>query len=227
MKNNIIKFNLIFFFQIIIRAMSIMALFIFLFNPIYSQIQKIENKCLWITRHSMINKNSIESALLFAYESNFDIVFLQIRGRGDAFYDSDIVNKNINISNTFNPLEYAVKLGHALGLEIHVWINCYIIWSDNMPPLDREHLFYTNPLWTETDIYGKMDFRIDLATPKSPSWEGIFLSPMHQEVNQYLREVIKEIYEQYNIDGIHLDYIRYQDEYYGFHPDGRKEFNLI
>ena len=31
----------------------------------------------------------------------------------------------------------------------------------------------------------------------------------------------------YNIDGIHLDYIRYQDEYYGFHRDGRKEFDLL
>ncbi len=50
---------------------------------------------------------------------------------------------------------------------------------------------------------------------------------MSQEVNQYLREVIQELYEKYNIDGIHLDYIRYQDEYYGFHRDGRKEFNLL
>ena len=38
---------------------------------------------------------------------------------------------------------------------------------------------------------------INLETPKSPSWEGIYLSPMSQEVNQYLREVIREVYENY------------------------------
>lgn len=94
-------------------------------------------------------------------------------------------------------------------------------------PKDKSHILNTNPLWTESDIYGKSDSRIDLKIPKSPSWEGIYLSPMSQEVNQYLREVIREIYEKYNIDGIHLDYIRYQDEYYGFHRDGRKEFDLL
>ena len=209
------------------RVMYIITFFVFLINPIYSQINQIDTKCLWISRESMINEKAIESALLFAHESGFDKVFLQIRGRGDAFYNSSIVGKNINIQEEFDPLEYAIKLGHEFNLEIHVWMNCYIIWSSNAAPINNQHILNTNPLWTEADIYGKLDAKIDLKSPKSPSWEGIYLSPMHQEVNQYLREVIKEVYEKYNIDGLHLDYIRYQDEYYGFHPDGRKEFNLL
>ena len=175
----------------------------------------------------MINKESIDSALLFASKSGFDKVFLQVRGRGDAFYDSDIVNKNINISNDFDPLLYALKLGHELELEIHVWINCYILWSSKFLPSDQEHIFYKKPLWTEYDIYGKLDAKTNLSSPKSPLWEGVYLSPMAREVNKYLYEIILEIYKKYNIDGIHLDYIRYQDEYYGFHPDGRSEFDEL
>ena len=175
----------------------------------------------------MIDKESIESAILFAHKSEFDKVFLQVRGRGDAFYNSEIINKNVTIDENFDPLEYSLELADSLNLEIHAWINCYILWSSDSLPKDKSHILNTNPLWTESDIYGKSDSRINLEIPKSPSWEGIYLSPMNQEVNQYLREVIKEIYEKYNIDGIHLDYIRYQDEYYGFHRDGRKEFNLL
>ena len=124
--------NLKRFFTINNRVMYIIALFIFLINPIYSQINQIDTKCLLISRENMINKKPIESALLFAYESDFDKVFLQIRGRGDAFYNSDIVEKNINIEKEFDPLEYAVKLGHEFNLEVHAWMNCYIIWSSNI-----------------------------------------------------------------------------------------------
>ena len=81
MKNNLVK-N---------RAMNIIALFILLINFIFPQIDQIEHKCIWISRDDLMSKESIESALLFANEVGFDKVFLQVRGRGDAFYNSEIV----------------------------------------------------------------------------------------------------------------------------------------
>ena len=53
-----------------------------------------------------------------------------------------------------------MKLGHALGLEIHAWINCYILWSSDSLPADSTHILNSNPLWTEADIYGKSDLLI-------------------------------------------------------------------
>ncbi len=209
------------------RAMYIIALFILSINFIFSQINQISHKCIWISRDELINKESIKSALTFASESGFNKVFLQVRGRGDAFYNSDIVVKNEVIDNNFDPLKYAIELSDTLDIEIHAWINCYILWSANNLPSNKLHILHTNPLWTETDIYGKSDSRINLEIQKSPSWEGIYLSPLNPEVNHYLREIIREIYQEYNVRGIHLDYIRYQDEYYGFHKEGRKEFDLL
>ena len=113
MKKNNKNLNLLTYFKID-RAVIYIALFIFSVAPIYSQINEIQDKYLWISRDSMINKKSIESALTFASKSGFNKVFLQIRGRGDAFYNSNIVSKNININIDFDPLEYAIKLGHEL-----------------------------------------------------------------------------------------------------------------
>ena len=93
MKNNLVK-N---------RAMYIIALFILSINFTFSQIDQINDKCIWISRDELINKESIKSALIFASESGFNKVFLQVRGRGDAFYNSEIVVKNEMIDPLLAP----------------------------------------------------------------------------------------------------------------------------
>jgi uncharacterized lipoprotein YddW (UPF0748 family) len=209
------------------RALSFIALFAFISDFAFSQLSTIDTKCLWIVRDSMKSKAEIDSAMVYAYQAGFDVVFLQVRGRGDAFYDSKMVSKNHLIDKNFDPLAYATELGHAIGLEVHAWVNCYILWSSKYKPKNKNHLYYTQTDWTESDLHGKMDWRIDLKSPKSPQWEGIYLSPLHPKVNLYLRNVYKELIDNYDIDGIHLDYIRFQDEFYGYNPSGRVEFEKI
>jgi uncharacterized lipoprotein YddW (UPF0748 family) len=175
----------------------------------------------------MYNEKMIKSALVYAYKSGYNIVFVQVRGRGYAYYNSDIVPKHPKVSSDFDPLEYAVTLGHALGIEVHAWVNSYILWSSKQPPSDPHHLYYTHKEWTEADRNLKMDSKIKLSAPQSPQWEGIYLSPIHPEVNPYLLSVYSEIINEYKVDGIHLDYIRFQDKIYGWNRYGMKEFEKI
>ena len=151
------------------------------------------NKCIWVKSDSMKDKESIEDALIFAYEYGFDTVFLQVRYRGDAFYDSEIVSKHNLVADDFDPLKYAINLGHSLGLEIHAWANTYILWSSNYEPTDLNHLYYTKTEWMESNIYGKSDSEIDIRETQSKNWEGIYLSPNHPDVNNYLISVFKEV----------------------------------
>ena len=182
---------------------------------------------MWILKDTLNGKESISNALHYATQSDFDIVFIQIRSRGDAFYNSDIVEKSEYIDDNFDPLEYAIKLGHELGIEVHAWINCYILWSKNSIPNQKNHLYFTQPEWMEYDLYGRMDSKIDLDKLQSREWEGVYLSPMHPEVNLYLYELIREVYNNYDVDGIHFDYIRYQSDLYGYHREGLLEFEKI
>ena len=212
---------------ILIRALIITALFFFSNQVILAQLSDLKTRCIWIVRESMYTESSIDSALVYAYQSNYDIVFIQVRGRGYAFYDSNIVPKHPNIDPDFDPLEYAITLGNALGIEVHAWLNSYILWSSKYEPENPEHLYHTHKEWTEADRNLKMDSQIKLSEPKSPQWEGIYLSPLHPEVNTYLLSVYSEIINEYKIEGIHLDYIRFQDEIYGWNRYGMKEFEKI
>ena len=207
--------------------MFYIALFVFSLNNLYSQVSDLESKCIWILRDSLTSPEKIEKALRYSADAGYDKVFIQIRGRGYAFYNSKIVPKNPLITNDFDPLKYSIDLAKKLNLEIHVWFNTYLLWSSSYEPKDLNHLYHIKKDWTEANTYGKVDHSINLRSPKIPNWEGIYLSPLHPEVNPYLHSLVLEIINNYNIDGVHFDYIRYQDEIYGYNIHGRNDFDEL
>ena len=229
-KNRIIKkkVNILnYSFNVLNRAFNILALFFLLCNLSFSQLKELETNCLWIVRESMYNKTMISNAINYADSVGFDIVFIQVRGRGHSFYNSDIVPKHPKINDEFDPLEYAISISKDKDIEVHAWVNSYILWSSNYEPKNKNHIYHTKKNWTESNIHLKSDSKIKLTDLQSPQWEGVYLAPTHPEVNPYLLSVFTEIIDKYNVDGIHLDYIRIQDKIYGYNRDGMNLFNDI
>ena len=95
--------------RILTRALTIIALFFFFFQFIQAQLLPLDTRCLWIVRQSMYSKEKIDSAFVHAYQAGYDDVFIQVRGRGYAFYDANIVPKHPKIESGFNPLAYSIK----------------------------------------------------------------------------------------------------------------------
>lgn len=183
---------------------------------------------LWVKRNNLYTKNSIDSLFLKADELNVENIFVQVRSRGDALYYSDLINHNQNIENNFDPLGYIITLGKVFNIKIHAWLNTYLIWSALTPPLNENHLYFTNPDWFEVDFNGKSDRNIKLDKNNFNGWEGMYLSPNHPEVNLYLLDIFKELIIKYpELNGIHLDYIRFQDKYFGYNKEGINLFKSI
>ncbi len=184
-------------------------------------LEPLRIRGLWIVRDSMVNREEIDAALTFAQESGFNHVFVQVRGRGDAYYNSLLVPKSPLVRDSrFDPLAYAIARGHELGLNVHAWVITYLLWSARTPPETSSHAYRMHPEWLEVDAGGKAHKDIDLSAPRDESFEGIFLSPVHPEVNGYLQAVFTEILLNYNIDGLHLDYCRFTDLDYGYNEEG-------
>ncbi len=116
------------------RAFRFIALFFFLVQFSFAQLSDLDTRCLWIVRDSMYSEKMINSALIYAYKAGYNIVFVQVRGRGYAYYNSEIVPKHPKVAPEFDPLGYAVTLGHSLGIEVHAWVNSYILWSSEFFP---------------------------------------------------------------------------------------------
>lgn len=133
-------------------------------------------------------------------EANFNMVFLQVRLRGDVIYPSEIEPMNRIFSGKFDgnpgydPLAFAIEECHKRGMECHAW-------------------FVTYPLGLEKSVRGRGNKTVVKQKPHlcklhNGEWH---LDPGVPETTDYILSLVKEIVGKYDVDGIHFDYIRYPE----------------
>ncbi|MCF7803216.1 MAG: family 10 glycosylhydrolase [Candidatus Marinimicrobia bacterium] len=221
-------------FTYLIRKATISVAFLFIFWALPLNVFSQESdtpmtdqffKGLWVIRNNMTDSSSIKEVVEFASDNGFRQILVQVRGRGFAYYTSSFVPRSYLITEPqFDPLAYAIEKGHEAGLEVHAWMNMYVLWTAETEPPDPNHLLLTQPEWTDADNNGVMYKDKDWNLFRNGLRGGIYLAPTHPAVNPYLKSVVKEVVENYNVDGIHLDYIRYQNVVSGYNPAGRETF---
>ncbi len=132
--------------------------------------------------------------------ANFNTVLLQTRLRGDVIYPSSIETYNETLTGTegrtpgYDVLAFAIEECHKRGLECHAWV-------------------VSIPLGTEKHV---KELGKNSVTRKWPRlckrYQGDwFLDPGNPATKEYLLSLVQEIVTRYDVDGIHLDYIRYPD----------------
>ena len=190
-------------------------------------IEKREVRGLWVARESVMNREQAERLVRFADSLSINVLFVQARGRGDAWYRSGLVpgpEAYPLIPGTFDPLATLIPLCHARGIEVHAWLNLCLSWSAQKPPASPEHVLRSHPDWFMTSLNGLSMANCPAESVSSAAIEGRYLSPGLAPVREHLTRVVREIAERYAIDGVHLDYVRYPGWGYDFHPKVRNEF---
>lgn len=190
-----------------------------------SQAQIYEARAFWVVRDGLISEESITEMVDRVVRSNCNMIFVQVCGRGEAYYESRILPQAEPLalrSDRFDPLESAIDKAHEQGLQVHAWVNVYIVWSAPDLPEDRQHVLHLHPDWVAHTNEGRS--LLEYERPFPFGIEGIFLSPGHPAVKDWIAEVIGEIVARYDVDGIHLDYLRYPNRGTGFNPQARARF---
>jgi len=136
----------------------------------------------------MDSSQKIDNFVKIAKKNGFNTLFVQVCGRGIAYYDSNILPRK---DPDFDGLAYTVEKSHSAGLKVHAWINAFYVWSSSEAPEDSYHVVNLRPDW--------------LLSPK----KMLFLDPSIREVRDHVRDVYLEVAEKYDVDGLHMDYIRY------------------
>ena len=138
-----------------------------------------------------------------ATELGMNAVIVHVRPFGDAFYPSSHFPWSKFISGTqgkdpgFDPLEYMVEAAHLRGLQFHAWINPYRVSSGTT---DANSLSKDNRArrWMTSDM--KEQKRRVLSFGGS-----LYYNPAEDWVRLLIRNGVKEIVDNYDVDGIHFD----------------------
>lgn len=178
---------------------------------------------LWVVRHNLKKAESIDSVLAFAEHYRFTDLFVQVRGRGDAYYHSNFEPLAEGVDSLFDPLKYLLNKTQGYNFRIHAWINVFYLWSSHELPKSPQHLVNQKPEWIVYPVnYDPEIPDSNLAGRRSE--EGLYLSPMIPGVQEHIIAVVEDILSQYEVDGLHLDYIRYPGFDFDFNPVARADF---
>ena len=151
--------------------------------------------------------SSINTIFQNAADLGITDVMFQVRGRGDAFYNSSFEPRANGLSASFDPLQTAINAAHSRGIKVHAWMNTTTMWnttSINPPTSPIPHMFHnTSPSFRLTNSSGTVE-------PQQGFGGGYSsVNPILPEVHTHINNVVNDIASNYDVDGIHLDYIRY------------------
>jgi len=172
-----------------------------------------ELRGMWVTRYSITSPEQIHNVVATARQYGFNTLFVQVRGRGDAFYNSSLEPRSEDLSGepeTFDQLAEVIKEAHAAGIQVHAWLNCCFVWSGPERPKSPMHVLNAHPDWFDRRSDGTF------TTEASAQCEGAFLSPANPDARQHIHDVFLDIVNHYEVDGIHFDYIRYPNSAYDY-----------
>lgn len=182
---------------------------------------------LWVTRSTLVDRAAIERMVARSRAAGVRGLLVQVVGRGDAFYRSDLLPRSEALDRSdFDPLALVLERAHAAGLEVHAWMNCVLVWSAPRGPRDPRHVLNRHPEWVAHLPDGRSMTQLGAGERRRLGVEGVYLSPARPAVRAWIASIAQEIAARYAVDGIHLDYIREPGTFAGLDADARARFAL-
>ncbi len=175
----------------------------------------------WVVRFDIDSREKIDIICSQAQKSNFDRLLVQVRGRADAYYKSELIPRAEDLEDDFDPL--GEILAQCTGVEIDAWLNVYYLWTGDKRPIDDSHPAL-QASWLIKDRLGRS---VDTYTPleQSQRWiEGVYADPASESYRRYFADAVVELVKKYPVGGIHLDFVRYPGAYFGNGGSLAREF---
>jgi len=185
----------------------------------------VEARALWVTRWDYTTITDVQTLLENAAGAGFNTLLFQVRGTADALYTPGLEPWAARLSGGtlghdpgWDPLQAAVETAHAHGLQLHAYVNVYLVWVGATAPLTNtvpEHLF-----WTLSHRYTWDDWRqVDSSGVTMTLSSGyLWATPALTDVVNRVVSVTTDLVTRYDVDGVHLDLVRYANQQYSYDP---------
>jgi uncharacterized lipoprotein YddW (UPF0748 family) len=161
----------------------------------------------------------VEAVLDEVADAGIEAVIAQVIRRHDAYYRSGYLpaTPDPGLAPGFDVLAALVEGGHARGLQIHAW---FVVG----------HAYHHQ--------YDGLDLPPDMAwvahgPDSADSWMTVghdgtvsreFFDVGLDAVHDHVAAIVEDLASRYEVDGVHLDYVRYDAQHLGYHPDALAAF---
>ncbi len=152
-------------------------------------------------------------------------VFVEARLRGTSYYLKSLeppADWDATYNVNFDALQYLIERAHARGIEVHAWFPVTPIWGGTARPTSAQHVVNLHgPAATGDQMW--------MTVSSAGTVSAVGLDPGHPAVGRYTADVIARVVENYDIDGVHLDFIRYYPETadQGYNPTAQERFRRL
>ena len=136
-----------------------------------------------VTNDEDAQKSEFIEKLEQAQELGMNAVSMQVRPKGDAFYESELNPWSAVLTGVqgkdpgYDPMAFMIKEAHKRGMEFHAWMNPYRITTSgtDLSVLSEDNMAVQHPDWILT--YNN----------------AMYFDPANEEVKDYTCEVENEI----------------------------------
>ena len=145
------------------------------------------------------SRAQVEKLVADANRANLNALIVQVRKRGDAYFNRSEEPRALDIigSRGFDPLAYLIRLAHGSRprIEVHAWLNTFFVGQESGVFLMH------GTAWANRTNDGVV---------------GGYLDPGNPEVQAYTHKVFMDLARNYDVDGVHMDFVRYPGVNWGY-----------
>ena len=177
--------------------------------PVNQRFAQPEIRAIWLDRGTIVkarNEQGLAQVFDRLSQAGINTVFFETVNAGYTVYPSKVAPQQNPLTRNWDPLKSAVKLAHDRGMELHAWVWVFAAGNQRHNKILGLNANYPGPVlaahpdWAGYDRRGKM-------IPQGQNKP--FFDPANPQLRQYLLKQYEEIVTRYDVDGLHLDYIRY------------------
>jgi uncharacterized lipoprotein YddW (UPF0748 family) len=165
---------------------------------------QFKTRGIWADPPAFTNAANVDRMISRCQQAGLNLLIPNVMWRQCVYFKSPHFAGQVKADDTFDPLAYMVNKAHAAGLRIQAW--CCVYFEGTAEGSDAP----LHPAWGVRSFAGR-------------PFQQNFLSPANPKVNPYLLAVMKDLLA-YDIDGIHLDYIRYPCTAFDYSDTARSAF---
>lgn len=171
-------------------------------------------RAIWVSRFDYKTRDDVITIVGHCKAAGFNTILFQVRGNATASYPSSLEPWSEMLGGAdpgFDPLQTAIERAHAEGIRLAAWVNVMPAWWGKEPPKDPNQVVNKHPDWLWYDQKGQRQ-------PYSNKFY-VSLNPCLPEVRHHIVDVLRDLAGRYDIDELHLDYMRFPNEQPAGEPD--------